>query len=208
MNKKMKEALEKLTGNNADLLKQFEEIIDDKNRQASEPGVVNRQQVPASESAPAVPVAPPLVNREMTADELKTVLTSDEFKTVLGDVIKDVVKYAVDVAMEARSQEDPDEDEEGEETPEGEPVAPVAATSPDVVLEALRTLTDQVAELSKSRDASVQEVLNDLPSRITRTNIVRPRATKVPQLVNARQNGVNMADVAAATLQKMGAVEE
>ena len=214
MNKKMKEALEKLTGKDADLLKQFEEIIDDKNRQASEPGVVNRQQAPASEAAPAaqtpaVPVAPPVVNREMTADELKTVLTSDEFKTVLGDVIKDVVKDAVDVAMEARSQEDPDEEDgEGEETPEGEPAAPVAATSPDVVLEALRTLTDQVAELSKSRDASVQEVLNDLPSRITRTNIVRPRATKVPQLVNARQNGVNMADVAAATLQKMGAVEE
>jgi hypothetical protein len=33
----MKEALEKLTGKDADLLKQFEEIIDDKNRQASEP---------------------------------------------------------------------------------------------------------------------------------------------------------------------------
>jgi hypothetical protein len=130
--------------------------------------VVNRQQSPASEPTPAVPVAPPVVNREMTADELKTVLTSDDFKAVLGDVIKDVVKDAVDAAMEARSQEDLDEeDEEDEETPEDEEVAPVAATSPDVVLEMLRTLTDQVAELSKSRDASVQEVLNDLPSRIT-----------------------------------------
>lgn len=216
MNKKMKEALEKLTGKDADLLKQFEEIIDDKNRQASEPGVVNRQQAVASEPAPVTqaPVAPPAapvapVNREMTADELKTVLTSDEFKTVLGDVIKDVVKDAVDVAMEARSQEDPDEEDENEDedTPEGE-AAPVAATSPDVVLEALRKLTDQVTELSKSRDASVQEVLNDLPARITRTNIVRPRATKVPQAVNARQNSVNMAEVAAATLEKMGAVDE
>jgi hypothetical protein len=195
MDKKMKQALEKLTNNDATLLKQFEEIIDDKNRQASLPGVINRQAV-VDEPAAQTPAAPESVKtRELT---IKDVVESDEFKTALSSAVKEVVT----AEMESRANEPVAEIE----TPVAQ--TPVAEPEVDGVLAEIRKLTDKVEALSKTREADVASVLNDLPARIARTNIIRPRATRLPDQVNANQRTVNMADVAAATLEKMGAVEE
>jgi hypothetical protein len=59
-------------------------------------------------------------------------------------------------------------------------------------------------EFSKTRDAEIQEVLNDLPARLAKTTIVWPRATHMPGEVNSRQARTNMAEVAAQTLAGMG----
>jgi hypothetical protein len=109
--------------------------------------------------------------------------------------------------MEARSAEEADDEEETEaETEEDETTEPAAegTESNRAVLDAIGKLTERVDELSKTREAEVQEVLNDLPARIARTSIVRPRATRMPSEVNNRQAQVNMADVAAQTLAAMG----
>lgn len=195
MDKKIKEALKKLTGDDTELFEGIVAAVDDVNRSAT--GMINREQTPAPAkpkvAAPAAAAAP-AVARELTDEDIEAVLASDKFKTLFDEKLN--------AAIEARSMQADDEEEtEGEETPEVEPVA-----EPDTnraILEAITKLTERVNELSKTRDAEVQEVLNDLPARIAKTNIVRPRATRMPAEVNNRQR-TNMADVAAQTLAAMG----
>lgn len=84
----------------------------------------------------------------------------------------------------------------------------VLTVTPDPLLAELRdmvrSLTEKVDELTKDREASVQEVLNDLPAKITRQQIVRPRAAIMPDSL-ATTGKVNMAAIAEKTLAKMEA---
>lgn len=67
-------------------------------------------------------------------------------------------------------------------------------------------LSAKVDELLKSREASVKEVLDDLPAKITRQNIIRPRAAITPNVFD-KTKGVNLAEIAAETLSRMSQAE-
>lgn len=207
MDKKIKDALKKLTGDDAELFENIVAAVDDVNRSAT--GMINREQ--AQTPAPAKPKAtaaapaaasratratPAPVARELTDEDIEAVLASDKFAALFEEKLN--------AAIEARStqSEEEEEGEEEEETPAAEPTAEAADTS-RAILDAIAKLTERVNELSKTREAEVQEVLNDLPARIAKTTIVRPRATRMPAQVNNRQQ-VNMADLAAQTLATMG----
>ena len=207
MEKHVKDALEKLVGDDTELFKNIVATVDDVNRSAT--GMINREQ-PASETPaaavttsakPKVAVkkpaaaAPAPVARELTDEDIEAVFASEKFAALFDEKLN--------AAIEARSTESDDEEEDDakeEETPAAETAA--EAESLRTVLAEVKKLSEQVAELSKTRDAAVQEVLNDLPARIAKTNIVRPRATRMPADVNRQQ--VNMADVANETLAAMG----
>lgn len=205
MDKKIKDALKKLTGDDTKLFDGIVAAVDNVNRSAT--GMINREQ--AETPAPAkpktaaarveapAPAAPASVARELSEVDIEAVLASDQFASVF--------ETKLNAALEARSSnqaDDENKDDEEEETPAAEPAAEAADTN-RAVLEAITKLTERVNELSKTREAEVQEVLNDLPARIAKTTIVRPRATRMPAEVNNRQR-VNMADVAAQTLATMG----
>lgn len=207
MDKKMKDALKKITREDTELFDKIVAAVDDVNRSAT--GMINREQAPVTTSAaaPAKPKAaaktpaaatPEPVAREFSDEDIEAILASDRFAALFDEKIN--------AAIEARSNEDPAEEQDEadeEEAPATEPAAE-DAESLRTVLAAITKLTERVDELSKTRDAEVQEVLNDLPARIARTNIVRPRATRMPDQVNNRQARTNMADVAAQTLAAMG----
>lgn len=204
MDKKLKDALKKLTGDDTTLFENIVASVDDVNRSAA--GMINREQTPApvkpkakvaAPAAASAPATPAPVARELSDEDIEAVLASDKFTTRFGDLFT--------AAMEARSNEESDDEEdgtEGEEAPADEPVAEADDTN-RAILDEIKKLGARVDELSKTRDAEVQEVLNDLPTRIARTNIVRPRATRMPTEVNNRQQ-INMADVANQTLASMG----
>lgn len=93
------------------------------------------------------------------------------------------------------------------------PVAPVTESpaAPETeqrenneVIEMIRALSAKVDKLMEDREASVQEVLNDLPAKITRQQIVRPRAAIMPDSL-ATTGKVDMAKIAEKTLAKMEA---
>lgn len=199
MDKKIKDALKKLTGDDAALLDNIVAAVDDVNRSATD--MINREQTPVTVKVKTVaaPVAatPAPVARELTDEDIQAVLASDQFKTLFDEKLA--------AAIEARSTQ-ADDEEEGDE--EEETLAAETGAEGDdtnrAVLEALTKLTERVNELSKTRNAEVQEVLNDLPARIAKTTIIRPRATRMPDQVNNRQRTINMADVASQTLAAMG----
>jgi hypothetical protein len=92
-------------------------------------------------------------------------------------------------------------------------VVEVAAPEPvaekreiDPLVKMIADLTAKVDELSKSRDASIQEVLDDLPAKIVRQQIVRPRGSvlNTPDLLG-KNNRVNMAEIASQTLAQIEA---
>ena len=202
MDKKIKDALKKLTGDDTKLFDGIVAAVDDVNRSAT--GMINREQTPAPVKAKAAvpaaavpaPVTPAPVARELTNEDIEAVLASDSFAAFFDAKLS--------AAIEARSTQADDEEEvdEEEETPVAEPVAEADDTNRAILVE-LKKLGARVDDLSKARDAEVQEVLNDLPARIAKTTIVRPRATRMPVEVNNRQR-TNMAEVAAQTLATMG----
>lgn len=214
MEKRIKAALKKLIGTDDKLFDSIVAAVDDVNRSAA--GMINREreqqpQEPAASapaSAPAQPVQPKAkavkpataaqspVARELSDDELDALLSSDKFAARIGELISQ--------AIEARSNETEEDETKEAGTPESEPAAVTEPESNRAILDALTKLTERVDDLSKTRDAEVQEVLNDLPARIAKTTIVRPRATRMPADVNSRQARTNMAEVAAQTLAAMG----
>lgn len=206
MDKKIKDALKKLTGDDSELFDNIVAAVDDVNRSAT--GMINREQAPApakpkaKATAPAAAAAAPApVARELTDDDIEAVLKSDKFAAIFDEKLNAALE-----ARSAQATEDEEDETEEDETPaaEAEPAAE-GAESLRTVLAAIIKLTERVDELSKTREAEVQEVLNDLPARIAKTNIVRPRATRMPDQVNNRQRGaVSMADVASQTLAAMG----
>lgn len=209
MEKHVKDALKKLVGDDTELLENIVATVDDVNRSAA--GMINREQAApqaqaktpapakpkAKTEAAAAPAAP--VARELTDADIEAVLASDKFATVFDE--------RLNAALEARSSQANDEEEENteeEEAPAAEPAAEADASLRTILAE-LKSLGARVDDLSKTREAEVQEVLNDLPTRIAKVNIVRPRATRMPDQVNsANRQRTNMADVAAQTLAEMG----
>lgn len=203
MDKKIKDALKKLTGDDTKLFDGIVAAVDDVNRSAT--SMINREQAETPATAKPktaaarveTPAAPASIARELSEADIEAVLASDQFASVF--------EAKLTAALEARSNQADEEkkDDEEEETPAAVEPAAEAADTNRAVLEAITKLTERVNELSKTREAEVQEVLNDLPARIAKTTIVRPRATRMPVEVNRRQN-VNMADLAAQTLATMG----
>lgn len=81
-------------------------------------------------------------------------------------------------------------------------VEPTAIESDNELREMIRTLTEKVDKLNEDREAQITEILNDLPAKITRQQIVRPRAAVMPDSF-ATQRPVDMAQIAKQTLEKM-----
>ena len=185
MNEKMKSALKLLTGDDEKLFKEISEKVDSVNRSAD--GMISREaDTPPTAGTPE----PEVMKRELTQDDFAAVVASQEFRDAVTAIVTDLMN------MEAKK-----------ETPAAETPAPVADEKrenkgDEALLAAVASLTAKVEELGKTREAEVQEVLNDLPARISRQTIIRPRATRMPESLNSR--GVNMASIAAQTLEKMG----
>jgi len=188
MNKKVAEALKLLTGDDETLFKELSEKVDSVNRSAD--GMINRET--PKDVPPAVTVQVPTLpqTRAMSTEDMTALFGSTEFKDAVTAIFNDLY------------QQDAKEDEVKPVSAETETDTQRAAAS-DVVIAALNELKAKVDELGKTRDAGIQEVLNDLPSKISRATIVRPRATRMPEDVHTRTN-VSFAEVAAETLAKMG----
>jgi hypothetical protein len=196
MNQKQLDALKKLVGDDKDAAGLIEEIslkLNSINREAD--GMISRE---AAKETPAPAATPAPVARELTDADVTMVVGSDAFKTAVREI-------ATAVMDENRNAEE----EKAKKVPASEAAPAVAtetaraATDP-AILNMLNELKSSVAELSKNRTEEVQAVLNDLPSRISRTNIIRPRATRMPENVNTRTSGVSLAEIANQTLDKMG----
>jgi hypothetical protein len=188
MNNKMKSALKMLTGDDKQLFDEIALKVDSVNRSAD--GMISREtETPA---AAAETPAPEVVKRALAPEDISAVVASQEFKDAVTTIVTDLMN------MDSKDK-----------TPAAETPAPAAAAQEnrenkgdEALLAAVASLTAKVEELGKNREAEVQEVLNDLPARISRQTIIRPRATRMPETVNSRT--VNMASIAQKTLEKMG----
>lgn len=87
------------------------------------------------------------------------------------------------------------------ETPVVEPVVPTVDRS-KILEDAITALTVKVDALMKTREADVQQVLDDLPAKVVRQKIIRPRAAILPETV-AGNRQVNLAEIAQNTLNRM-----
>jgi hypothetical protein len=208
MNKKQEEALKVLTGDDTELFDAIKDKLKENNRTAAEPGVIVRSQTdqpavaqakpapvpaPAPAQKPAEPAQP--VKREFTDEEIEALLGSDKFKAKFGEM------YA-----EMRKAEDPGEEEE--EAPVEEPTEEVPAAEARSTDALLQKILDTLEEQGKTRDAAVQEVLDDLPSKVSKARIVRPRGqvnVSPEVLKNKDRTSLDLAAIAEQTLQNIGA---
>lgn len=212
MNKKQEEALKILIGDDDELFDAIQDKLKENNRTATEPGVIVRSSQPAKAVAQAKPVAekksglsqtaqaaatqPAPVQREFTDDDIDALLGSEKFKTKFGEI------YAEMRAAESDPGEEEDEapvEEPAEEVPAGE-----ARSLEAMILQVLEKLEDQ----EKTRDASVQEVLDDLPSKVAKARIVRPRGMVQisPEALQTQDRAqLDLSAIANKTLQKIGA---
>lgn len=197
MNQKQLDALKKLVGDDKEAAGLIDEInlkLNSINREAD--GMISRE---AAKDAPAPAATPAPVTRELTDADVTMVVGSDAFKTAVREIVT-----AMDEERKTETEE-----EKAKKVPASE-AAPVAATetaravTDPAILDMLNELKSSVAELSKNRTEEVQAVLNDLPARISRTNIIRPRATRMPDNMTARNSGVSLAEIANETLGRMG----
>jgi hypothetical protein len=182
MNEKVKAALKKLTGDDEELLNELALKLDTVNRNAE--GMINREAVPEE-----VPAETPAVEvRAMSADDIQMLLGSPDFENKVTEIVTKLIEG------------------QNQNAKEDKPAEAAAAAAADEqressLLKALEALTAKVDELSQSREAQIAEVLNDLPAKVTREKIVRPRATIMPSALNSK--GISMAEIAAETLEKM-----
>jgi len=189
MNEKVTEALKKLTGEDTALFDAIALKLDSVNRNAE--GMISRDATPAP--AAQEPVAPVVEARALTNDDVTMILASPEFEVKVSEIFKKL--------MDANSSPDAVQENKVAATPAPE------AHAKDELSDKVDKLLEQVAELSKSRDASLQEVLDDLPAKVTRQRIVRPRsASLMPN--DVRSPKVDMSALAARTLEKMNAREQ
>lgn len=182
MNQTQEEALTRLCGGDKKLIEDIREKLNSVNRQAA--GMITRNDTtPATTtvethvvetSTPVQPAsaAPTTEQRAVTADDLIAILAAPEFEARVKEIIAAV--QAGDMVEQSNPQATTT------------PVTPTApAVSPE--LEALRTalgdLTKTVNGMSAQITGLVQErqqerdVMKDMPSRIKRETIVRPRTT-------------------------------
>ena len=188
MNKKIEDALKKLVGDDAELFDALSQKLDSVNRQAD--GMVSRD---AADPAPAPATETP-AQRAITEEDVTALVGSDLFK----NAVREIVTSVMDEQQQAN-------EEKAKEVPA--PVADVVAKQNSVddgLMKAISDLQASVSELSKSREAEVQEVLNDLPARISSKTIIRPRATRMPGAPGTGRSNKSLAEVAAQTLALMG----
>ena len=214
MNEKQKEALKVLTGSDTKLFDAIAEKLDANNRSAAEPGVIVRQtNAPAVTKAKAAAPAKTLAAAatpaaKPTTDPVKRALSDEDIAAMFGS---DAFKQAVSgIYAEMRAAESAaDGDEEGEEEPVEEPADETAAEARSV-RDLLVELIEKVDGVSKNRDAEVQEILDDLPTKVAKARIVRPRgsATMLPGALTVQERrSLPLAQLANRTLEKMGAAE-
>lgn len=191
MNEKVLAALKVLTGNDESLLNTFVEKLNSINRDAT--GMISRDALPAAQTPVVTPpaAAAPLIEREVTDEDIDRIIASDKFLARVEEIFGMLSENRA-AAPEKKTEPTP-------------PVAPAAESTSreQVILDAISELRDSVGALSVSREADVREVLNDLPSKIARAQVVRPRATRMPESVGNNRNNVSLADIAAKTLASM-----
>jgi len=171
MNDKMKAALRKLTGDDDALFNEFVEKIDSVNRSAE--GMISREANPAPATEPPAPVT-----AEATDAELEEKVTA---------IVEKILAQSTPAPAPAVATPEPQAVER-----ENKQLT--------ALIEKVDALAGQVAELTKSREAQIAEILEDLPSKITRQRIVRPRAAILP---HAKNRDVNLAEIAEETLSQM-----
>lgn len=185
MNKKIEDALKKLTGDDAELFKELAEKVDGVNRSAE--GMINREKptpVPAVET-PAVKI------RELTEDDIKMILDSAQFKDRVTAIVQELYPDAQRKVEEDKPAETPQ--------PEAQ-----RTTADNEVLDAIKKLKDVVDGLVQERAAQTA-VENDMPARMAATKIIRPRATRMPDSIGSHvKPNVSLAEIAGATLATMG----
>jgi len=214
MNKKQEEALKVLTGSDTKLFNAIKEQLDTNNRSAAEPGVITRQtEAPAvAKAKPAAPVAAKTpaasaastpattpVQREFTDDDITAILGSEAFKTKFTELFTEIR------AAEAKADGAEESEAESVEEPAAEIVAEARSVK-DLLVE----LIEKVDGVSKTRDAELKEILDDLPAKVAKARIVRPRgsATMLPGALTVQERkSLPLADIANRTLEKIGAAE-
>lgn len=201
MNDQQKAALKKLLGEDESLFNEIEQGLKENNRAADQPGVVSRQQTPTvaqakpaeAPASPATPVAPvQQVTRGISADDLKAIFGSDEFKTAISSAFTEMRKAETAAADAATESETP-------AVAEGE-------TESRSMEQKIDALLERMEALSRDQESDVQTILADLPARIAQARIIRPRAQFMPDdLMTKERRALPMAEIAAQTLAKISA---
>jgi hypothetical protein len=188
MNKKIEEALKKLTGDDAELYDALSKKLNSVNREAAD--MISREgATPAADEKPATE---PIAQRAITEEDMTALVGSDLFKNAVREVVSAFISEQQNAVEEKAKDDKP-----------AEPVKENARVD-DELMEAISDLQAAVADLSKSREMEVQEVLNDLPARIANKTIVRPRASRMPGAKGTGVGKESLADIANRTLTGMG----
>lgn len=156
------------------------ELQDSITRQKAVPTPAAKTAKPA---AAATPTPATSVKRDALVLQAKALLKDPEFRDVLRDVIGEI---AVAPAAEAEGEEaeellEGEEADEVEETPVAAAAAVTDAESTDraVRIEAkLDQLLDRLDQEDEDAEEEVREILADLPSKVGKTKIIRPRTSR------------------------------
>lgn len=204
MNEKVKAALEKLTGDDKALLEEYVLKLDTINRDVEAENMVRREGETTTKdthivetTAPAQPVAPAASASEvraMTPDDMMTILDSPDFENKVIEIVKKL--QAADTTPADTTQQN--ETAQADEAQARETELRSALTDLTAKLEGVIT---SVAELTKTREAAIQEVIDDMPEKLKNQKrvIIRPRASVLPDDLRNRKQ-INMAEKAAETL--------
>lgn len=158
-----------------------------------------------------------------TPENVKAILADPEFKTVLRDTLAEMRDESAAAAPgngdEDESTEESDDesteesDESTEETDTEETETTEEASETNELLRSIAGKLDEfndrleAVEVTQIERAEIGNLLQDLPSKVSKREIVRPRtrtkATVLPNEIENRADGVKMEDLAAKTLRKM-----
>lgn len=209
MNEKVKAALQKLTGEDRDLFEAIVLKVDSINRESVDmvqrggDAITTTETHVVETSTPAVPVAQapaPAVApefRAITPDDLTAILNAPEFEAKVNEIVKKAMGMADGTQAPAQPAQ-ANEVQQSVLSPEAVAAQVDAQTELRTMLADLSAKVDGIA---KNRDEQVQEVLNDMPARMTRQAPVRPRATILPAQLNRKV--VDMAAIASETLSRL-----
>lgn len=187
MNKKVKEALKKI-GVNDDVITALDERTRAVN--AGLEGEIKREKTPASKTAKtaAAAVAAPAadVKREKLTAQVKALIADPEFKAVLREVVGEIAAESnAAPAAEATADDAEDtEDEAGEEDEESTEEAPAAAAAvmsnerADRIEALLNNIKTRLDEQEEDVEEELRTILEDLPSKVSKTKIVRARSSR------------------------------
>lgn len=225
MEKALQDALKKLYGDDEQAYNDAVAKLDGTNRSATK--MVNRAKPSAAKTpvnkpvAKSAPVAKPVAEKvertetegdevEVTDEVIDAVMESPKFTERFNAMLEDALKArSADPGDEEDETTDNEDDSEDDSESEGEDVGELVLAELRTLNKNVGSLTKRVGELEKTRDASVQEVLNDLPSRVSRQQIIRPRsgATHLPSNVRTRaadSEDLDLSAIAESTLAEMG----